>query len=297
MIDTHTHLHDRKFDDDRDAVVERAHTAGVLQMITIGTSVAESTQAVSCAMQYDGVFASVGIHPHVFNGGAERSDEWQRELGVDVSRDVRTRALARAMRELQDLAQRNATKVVAVGECGLDYFAHDGGMITREQRDWQAMGFMAQIALAEERALPVIVHGRGSTRESMDAYEDIARIIGQSTNVRFVMHCYMGDVAMTEKLLALPNTIFSFAGNVTYGKKNATGPMDDVLRIIPTTRMIVETDAPYLSPVPHRGKRNESAFVADTLAYVSRIRDEDIAVLDAATTSTAQSVFALRQGV
>ncbi len=293
MIDAHTHLHDERFAADRRAVVARARAAGVAQMVTIGTSVAESVRAVECAVRYDGVFASVGLHPHAFNGGAERATEWQRDLGADVPRDVRERALERAIEELRSLAQRNAAKVVAIGECGLDYFAHDGTVITPRQCAWQATGFAAQIALARELALPVVVHGRGSMRESMDAYEDIARIIARHPDVRFVLHCYMGDMAMTRKFLALSHTVFSFAGNVTYAKKNAPGPLDDVLRTVPHDRMMVETDAPYLAPVPHRGTRNESAFTADTLAYIARVRGEDVAVLDAVTTQTARAVFGM----
>ena len=293
-IDTHAHLQDARFDGERDAVLARAHAAGVSQMIAIGTSVEESRAAVACAQKYDGVFASVGLHPHVFNGGAPRESEWMVDLGADAPADTRRAALARAVAALDALIIAHRGTVVAVGECGLDYYAHDGGTITPQQRAWQREGFAAQIALAVKHNLPVVVHGRGSTRESMDAYQDIAQVIAQHPRARFVLHCYMGDVAMTQKFLTLPQVVaFSFAGNVTYAKKNTPGPLDDVLRIVPPERMMVETDAPYLAPVPHRGARNESAFVVDTLAYIAGVRGEDGTALGCALTATAQRVFAL----
>ncbi len=294
IIDTHTHLHDARFDGERDAVVARARAAGVAQMITIGTSVAESRDAVACAEKYDGVFASVGLHPHVFNGGAPRDSEWMKDIGADSAPETRRVALAQALAELEALIVAHRDTVVAIGECGLDYYAHDGGAITPPQRAWQREGFEAQIALAVKYNLPVVVHGRGSTRESMDAYEDIADVIAAHPYARFVLHCYMGDVAMTRTFLALPQVAaFSFAGNVTYAKKKKPGPLDATLACIPLSRMMIETDSPYLAPTPQRGARNESAYIVYTARYIAQQKNVPLDVCIYETTKNALRVFAL----
>ncbi len=291
MIDAHTHLHDAQYDGDRDAVVARMHAAGITRAITIGTSVQTSRAAIACAQRYDGVFATVGLHPHVFNGDVAHGDEWQAELGAQEPEAARLHALDAVIAQLRMLAQENANVVVGVGECGLDYFAHGDGVISAAQRAWQRAGFVAQIALAQELNLPVIVHGRGSTRTAMDAYEEIYDVIAQYPQVRFVLHCYMGDVPMTQRFMALENVMFSFAGNVTFARKGRPGPLDDVLRMVPLARMLVETDAPYLTPAPHRGARNESAYVVQTAAYIASVRGEDVASFSVAVMDVARRVF------
>ncbi len=292
MIDAHTHLHDVRYDDDRDMVMARMRAIGVTHAITIGTSVQTSRAAVACARRYEGVFATVGLHPHIFNGDPGAGDEWQADLGAQESDAVRLRALDAAIAQLRTLAQENVNVVVGVGECGLDYFAHNGGVISARQRTWQRAGFVAQIVLARELGVPVIVHGRGSTRTAMDAYEDIHDVIMQYPQVRFVLHCYMGNRTMTEQFLALNNVVFSFAGNVTYVKKGI-GPLDNVLRMIPSSRIMIETDAPYLAPFPHRGKRNESAYITHTAAYIASIYEISVQELAMITYTNTRLFFSL----
>jgi len=155
MIDAHAHVHDAAFDGDRDLVVERAQSAGVEALITIGTDIFESRQAVACAERYSAVWASVGIHPHTFDG---IEDE-----GV----------LSESIAELKGIIE-SSRKVVAIGECGLDYFSPDdtGAVISERRKNMQKSGFLAQVSLARELSFPVIVHTRPSFG-SMDAYEDV----------------------------------------------------------------------------------------------------------------------------
>jgi len=291
MIDVHTHLHDVQFDVDRDDVVTRMRSVGVTDAITIGTSVAESREAVETAQRYDGMWASVGIHPHVFNGDAVSDGSVEdRALGADMPLATREAALAAAMTILTELSQDSA--VVAIGECGLDYYAHDGGTISSHQRAWQRTGFCAHIDVAQAAELPIVIHARGSTQMAMDAYDDVYTILAERTEVSAVLHCYMGNEEMTRRFLTLPQVVFSFAGNVTYAKKSASsGPLDAVIRMIPEDRLLVETDAPYLAPVPHRGRRNESAYVMDTVRYIAAVRGVEPSMLVQSVVTVANRYF------
>jgi TatD DNase family protein len=257
MIDAHAHVHDSAFDGDRDLVVERARLAGVESLITIGTDLSESRRSVACAERYPAVWASVGVHPHIFN-------EIENEEAAVV-----------AVGELRDIC-RSSERVVAIGECGLDYFSHDtGGIVTEKQKGVQRAGFLAQVELARELSLPIIVHTRPSSG-SMDAYEDMyallqSSFIGNQDRLSVILHCYMGDAEVTERFLGLSFITFSFAGNITY-KARVGSDIQAVLGMIPLDRMIAETDCPYLAPMPHRGKRNEPAFVILVARHIAEMK-------------------------
>ena len=182
-------------------------------------------------------------------------------------------------------------KVVAVGEVGLDYFSHeDGQEITAVQRAWQEESFHAQVDLAMKHELPVVVHCRTENAQKTDAYDASAELIADHGSTQFVMHCYMGNIATTEKFLALPNVHFSFAGNITYSK-NDDDDMSAVVKMVPLERMMTETDCPYLTPVPHRGKRNEPAYVqfaAERIAHLKDLSSEEVAQK---TTKNAEIFF------
>jgi len=276
MIDAHAHLHDEKFDNDREEIMSRAKDAGLTKIVTIGTSLSESEEAIATAEQYDNVFATVGMHPHVFNGGPERPQEWQADIGADVPAVVRRERLEEAIYDLDEMIA-GSDKVVAVGEIGLDYFDHGGGEITSVQRSWQEEGFHGQVDLAMKHELPVVVHCRPDDVAKSDAYFDCAELLSDHASVQFVFHCYMGNRNVTEKLLTMNNALFSFTGNVTYSKSD-DDEMSEVVKMIPLDRMMIETDCPYLTPVPHRGKRNEPAyvqFVAERIAHLKGISVDD----------------------
>lgn len=266
MIDAHAHLHFPEFDLDRDEVVRRAKEAGVEKIITIGTDIEESKKAVACAEWYPLVYASVGIHPHEFFGDGDCSEE---EVNGFVS-------------ELRKKADH--PKVVAIGECGLDYFSRNPEHPVHEsEQDRQRKVFRKQLELAKELELPVIVHCR-------EAYADLAALLREyPEHTDIVVHCHEGSVSETEALLEL-GCIFSFTGNVTY-KERKGADRDAMLRMVPIDRILTETDSPYLAPVPHRGDRNEPAYVSLVLEKIAEIKGVSKEKLEQDVEETAKKVF------
>ncbi len=241
LFDTHTHLDDARYDSDREAMIARAREAGVETMMTIGCDLATSRSAVALAGQYPFVYASIGVHPHEVK---HITDDWYDEL----------RQLARNQ------------KVVAYGEIGLDYhYNHSDPELQRGR-------FREQIQLARELKLPVIIH----TREAQD---DTIRILKEerASDIGGVFHCFSGDAWLAKDALEL-GFYLSFSGILTF--QNAT-MLRDIARTVPADRLLIETDCPYLTPIPHRGKRNEPAYVrhvAETLASI--VSDGDAMTAD-----------------
>lgn len=275
MHDIHTHLYWHTYDADRDAVIERAREAGIEKMFVIGCTVEESRQAIELTGQYEQLYAAVGIHPQEF-----ATEEFVTNLEASIQ-------------ALKTLASNK--KVVAIGECGLEYYSHDSTKsITDEQKEWQKMGFLAQIKLAEELGLPLIVHCRANAGAS-DAYEDMSTLLSQVKTIPIVLHCYMGDTEVTKQLLALDNVYFSFTGNITYPvKKTWVGTKDDLretVKLIPLDRLFTETDCPFLSPQSKRGERNEPASVVEVAAKVAELQAKSKLVVEQATEENFQKVF------
>lgn len=261
MLDIHTHLYFLDYDADREEVIRRAFDAGLTMIISVSTAPEDHRKALEISTLDERIFASVGLHPHTFNDHFEDA-EWQ----------------VKAMQELRDLVKNNS-KIIAIGECGLDYFSHTDDPVTDEQKSWQKEGFVSQIKLAQELELPMIIHCR-------DAYEDLLEIVRQhGADTKFIMHCYMGDTEVTRKFLELPNVYFSFTGNITYPVKKALeGTEKDIretVKLVPIERMFMETDCPFLAPVPYRGKRNEPSYVVEVAKKIAEIQGhsmEDIAL-------------------
>ena len=254
MIDTHCHIHDRKFDGDREAAVARARAAGVSAMITVGESVSDSARAIAAAQQY-GCFAAVGIHPH------EAKDA--------------PPTLAEALHPL--LAQR---PVVALGETGLDYY------YDHSPRDAQQDVLRAHLRLACETEMPVIFHHR-------DAFEDFTAILREEwkTGMRGVVHCFTGTAQQAQTLVAEFGLLLGIGGVVTFANAAA---LREAVRAAGVDRIVLETDAPYLAPVPMRGKRNEPAFIAHTAGKLSELLGVSPADLIATTDRNARALFGLR---
>ena len=273
MFDVHAHLHDEAFVGDRDATVDRARAIGLEGIVTIGTDPEENRRAVACAEAYPDVWVSVGLHPHFFNEAEENTNSSTQIPNKTQSRDQK---FQKEIQELRAIAE-SSNRVVAIGECGLDYYRRQSAdsnqqeTITEEQKVLQREGFLAQIAIAEDLDLPLIIHTRPSLG-SMDAYEDIFEILKERQGkLTAILHCYMGDLSVTEKFLSLPGVSFSFTGNITYKVKEGSD-RDETLRMIPIDRMLSETDCPYLAPVPYRGQRNEPAYVAEVVRCIALIR-------------------------
>jgi TatD DNase family protein len=275
MFDIHTHLYMSQYDDDRAETIKRAFDAGLAMMISVSTSPEDHHKAIAITVMDKRIFASVGLHPHYFNESLESTDQ-----------------LAKDIEELRNLVKDNP-KVIAIGECGLDYFSHTDDAITDEQKAWQNDGFFAQIRLAQELRLPMIIHCR-------DAYEDLVEIIKQEgKDTKFILHCYMGDTEVTKKFLTLPNVYFSFTGNITYAvKKIAEGTKDDIretVKLIPIERMLMETDCPFLAPVPYRGKRNEPSFVVEVAKKIAEIKNCPESLVEKLCQESLDKVFVLKK--
>lgn len=262
MIDTHVHLDDEKFNDDQFEVIKRASESGVKKMINIGAGLGSSRRSVELAQKYADIFAAVGLHPHYFNEYGERSFD--------------------RIEEFRELSRQE--KVVAIGEVGLDYFSHTGDPVSEEQKENQKTGFVMQIELAKELALPIIIHCR-------DAYEDVYEIIKKYSEISFVFHCYGGNLEFTRKLLQLANVEFSLTGNITYAKAGAEAI--NVIKEIPMEKIMLETDCPYLAPVPHRGKRNEPSFVTYVAEKIAEIKGFSAKEVDEISTKNTNKFFKL----
>lgn len=261
MIDTHAHLDDKKFYEDRGEVIRRAFDAGVEKIINVGADLEGSRRSVALAEKYAQIFASVGLHPHEFNSEKINLEE--------------------ALVGLEELAKNK--KVVAIGEIGLDYFSHTENPITKEQKENQKKGFIAQLKIARELKLPVIVHCR-------DAYEDIFETIKNYSDLKFVLHCYGGGKEMTKKFMDLENSFFSVAGNITYAKPGAE--ILEVVKRLPLEKLLAETDCPYLAPLPHRGKRNEPAYLRYVIEKIAEIKEISAVKIAESTENNAEEVFA-----
>jgi TatD DNase family protein len=256
LIDTHTHLDFPQFDDDRERVIERAANAGVRAIVDVGTDLASSQAAVALAEAYSQVYAAVGVHPH----------------------DAKT-LTEEMLEELRALASH--PKVVAVGEIGLDFYRD------LSPRDKQRRAFQQQLALAREIGKPVIIHDREAHTEVMDILRHWVEGSHKSVGV---LHCFSGDLVMAQEAIELGFYI-SIAGPVTF--KNARR-LRELVRQLPPEKLLVETDCPYLAPHPHRGKRNEPAYVKLVAQEVARIKELSLEEVARITSDNAQALFALR---
>lgn len=241
LVDSHCHLDFPDFASELDAVVGRARAVGVGRMVTISTRVKQQDTLRGIAERFDDVFCSVGTHPH-------HADE---ELDVTADDLVRL---------------TDHPKVVAIGEAGLDYHYDNA------PRDAQERGFRTHIAAARATGLPLVIHAR-------KADDDVARILEQETEkgtFPAVLHCFTGGRDLAMRAVALGHYV-SFTGILTFKNSQA---LRDIAAELPADRILVETDAPYLAPNPHRGKRNEPSFVTETarmLAAARGVSTDDIA--------------------
>jgi TatD DNase family protein len=243
LIDSHAHLEMRQFKGDLERVLERAQSAGLAHIVTVGSTLAESRRALKIAEKYNEVSAVVGIHPHD---------------AADVDEHV--------MVEIEKLARRK--RVVGVGETGLDFFRD------RSPRELQEDSFRKHLALAKETDLPVVIHIR-------DAYSRALEIINEEgiPDKGAVIHCFSGSIEDAETLLGM-GLYLSFTGTVTYQGRRNRDWASSVLRVVPMERMMIETDCPYLTPHPNRGGRNEPAYVqlvADKIAELKELTPDDVA--------------------
>lgn len=256
FVDSHAHIDGEEYDADRDEVVERARETGVRAILNVGTGDPRSgsfERAVRVAEKYEGVYAAVGVHPH----DAKLFDE-------------------EASARLQQLA-RESSRVIAWGEIGLDYhYDHSPREVQREV-------FRRQLRIARALNLPAVIHSREADEDTVNILRD------ESSNLRGIMHCFSGSVQMAEDVLEL-GFMVSFAGNVTFKKAE---DLRDVAKLIPLERLLAETDCPYLTPVPFRGRRNEPARVREVAAGLAAIHGRTTEEMGRVTTENFCRFFNL----
>ena len=258
FIDSHCHIDGESFDSDRDEVVRRAKDAGVLAMLNIGTGNphnGEIAKAVEVAERYENVFASVGVHPH----DAKLYDDLAEENLINLTK---------------------SKKVIAWGEIGLDYY------YDHSPRDVQREVFIRQIRTAKKLDLPIIIHSRDADDETVE----ILKAECSYDNFKGIMHCFGGTAEMAKSLMDI-GFLISFAGNITFKK---AGNLRDAAKVVPPEKLLIETDCPFLTPIPFRGKRNEPAFVVHTAKFLADFYEIEIEKLANQTTQNFLDFFKIR---
>jgi TatD DNase family protein len=258
FVDSHAHIDGEEYDADRDEVLERAREAGVCAILNVGTGDPHSgtlERAVEVAEKYEGVYAAVGVHPH----DARLFDD-------------------EAAGRIQRLVEQSS-RVIAWGEIGLDYH------YDHSPRDVQREVFTRQLRLAREAELPVIIHSREADDETVNILRDEWQGVAQGG----VMHCFGGGRAIMESVVEL-GFMISFAGNITFKKAEN---LRDVSRHVPLERLLIETDCPYLTPVPYRGKRNEPARVVEVARCLAELHQVTTEEMGRLTTENFERFFSL----
>ena len=254
LIDSHAHLDGEKFADDRAAVVERALASGVVKIITMGDSLESSARSVALTEEFESVYAAVGIHPEEVQPMTAATDD---QLAAWTAQE----------------------KVVAIGEIGLDYYWEKD----EEKRALQRAIFVRQLDLARQLRLPVCIHDR-------EAHGDMMKILKtEGRGLRGVLHCYSGSWEMAAELLK-GDWYFGIDGPLTY--KNAA-KLPEIVQRLPAERILVETDSPYLSPMPFRGKRNEPAHVLYVAKKAAELRGESLEAFARATRENTRELYGI----
>ena len=254
LIDTHVHLDDKKFDGDRNILIENLKNNNVELVINIGADLQTSVASVDLANKYDNVYAAIGVHPH-------------------SAKEVNTMV----MEQLRELAQNE--KVIAIGEIGLDYFYDNS------PRDVQRKWFIEHLKLAKELGLPIIIHTRDAAGETFEILKN-----NQNGNVKGVLHSYSGSPEMALEYIKMGFYI-ALGGPVTF--KNAR-VVREVAEAVPLDKLLLETDCPYLTPEPYRGKRNEPVYVKYVAEKIAEVKGVTYEQLVKATNANAKKLFGIK---
>lgn len=252
LIDTHTHLFVEEFDEDRELAVTRAMEAGVTRMFMPNIDDTTIDQLVSLCNRHPSCYPLIGFHPTSVDA------DWKQRLAV------------------VEKAFRSSHRYYGIGEVGLDFYWDD------TYRKEQMEVFDIQIQWALEANLPLIIHSRNAQKELLQAMEPY-----RNTSLRGIFHSFGGSEEEAAELLAYKNFMLGINGILTFKKST----LPEVLKQVPLERLVLETDSPYLAPVPHRGKRNESAFMVETARRLSEVYQVDLSTISAKTTENALKVF------
>ncbi|SRR6056297_138141 len=255
LIDSHAHLDFDKFNKDRDEVIKRAQENGIINIINVGSDLKSSHRSLQLSQQYEIIYAVVGVHPHE----AKTLDK-------------------KALQVLKDLSK--ADKVVGIGEIGLDFYYDNS------PRDKQREAFRKQLNFAKKINLPVVIHSR-------EADKDTIKILKEEgmRNHNVLLHSYTGGAEMAEEALEM-GFYFSAGGIVTF---NSAQDLKKTMQRIPISRILLETDSPYLAPSPHRGKRNEPMYVKEVAKYIASLKNTTFENVAKATTDNTKRFFSLEK--
>ncbi len=254
IMDTHCHIYFKDYDDDRAMVIQRAREQGVVSLMNIGVDQESSQASIDIAETDTQFYATVGLHPH----SADQGDDAM-------------------ISTLESMASQNV-KVKAIGEVGLDYFKSE------VERDIQKMVFKKMCGVAKRLNKPLVIHSR-------NAFDDTIQILREELanrpDIKAVFHCFSYDIAAMEQIIALGHYV-SFTGIVTF---NSAKDLQACAEVVPMNQFLIETDAPYLTPIPHRGRRNEPAYVCYVAEFIAKLRHEHVDVIRQASAENAQKLF------
>ncbi len=287
IFDAHTHVHFMAFDADRDEVIKRALNAGI-GMVNVGTDKKTSADAVALAERYDGLYATVGLHPIHTSPSFRDEDEGDETPETEFDFDW-----------YFNLAKH--PKVVAIGECGFDYFYLPKGEGAPAQggsasggKEKQKQAFLAQIRLAKEVGKPLMLHCRSSADGKQNAYRDLIDTLKtnnlQLTTPPGISHFFSGTLDEAKELLDL-GFYFTFGGAITLPKKSGGADFEALVRIVPLDRILCETDAPYVAPLRYRGKRNEPFYVDEVVKKLADLRGVSIGEMERITLENMRRIF------
>ena len=253
LIDSHAHLNDKRFDLDREYLIENLKNNGIELVVNVGADMESSRASVDLAQKYEAIYAAVGIHPH---SATEMNEE--------------------TLKEIEELSK--GEKVVAIGEIGLDYYYDNS------PRDIQRECFRAQIRLAKRLDMPIVVHTRDADADTLEILKE------EKEGLRGVIHCFSSNRAQMKEYLDL-GFFIAFGGPVTFKK---TDELKEAAKIVPLEKLLVETDAPYLAPIPYRGKRNEPIFVRETAALIAHLKGIMLDDLALQTVKNTKEIFGIK---
>lgn len=278
LFDTHAHYNDEKFEEDREHILNEVYNSGVTKLINAGYSLESSKKAIKIAMNYDWMYVICGISPNDIPDSKEKIDDQIENLKKIINENKTNVQTVEKAYENQTEAANKYEKIVGIGEIGLDYYWN------KENKDLQKYAFIKQIELANELNLPIIIHTREAVDDTIDILKNKIEVLKKG-----IFHCCPLNRELVKQGLNLGFYI-SFAGPITFkNSKNA----DEIINMVPLEKMVIETDSPYLSPEPHRGKRNDSRnvfFIAEKIANVRNIKVEDIAIQ---TYKNAEDIFGI----
>jgi len=276
LVDTHAHLYWDSFKEDFDEIIKRCTDSGVTTIINVGVDVKLSTLAAELESDQIKLYSTIGIHPH------------------NSVKYLSSQSIHKDIKQLEKLYYTYPNKIVAVGECGLDYFFDHAGLLPTNISEDQAIKlqkelFKAQIDLAKKLNLPLIVHcrdDRSKNPQNSEAWDEVLKMIDEHPTV---LHCYSGLLKTTQQVLNMPNVLVSFAATLTYPKNDY---LREAVKILPLERIVLETDCPFLPPQSKRGQRNEPANISETTQIVADIKGVSLEKVAHQTSTNAARIFA-----